>query len=89
MRTDVKVGGNTVLAVVLGDIAKVLTHPITTIRRAITAEKLGEVFIVKDFLNTGEISTNVVRNQNNKRRKCNVIYLSKVDDDLREKLLDG
>ena len=33
---------NTVLAVVLGDIAEVLTHPITTIGRAITTAKLGE-----------------------------------------------
>ena len=88
MRTDVKVGGNMVLAIVFSDVAKGLTHPVTSIRRAITAEKLGELFIAKaeDWWIQHKC---VVRNKNSRRRKCDVIYLNKVDDDLREQLLAG
>ena len=53
----VGVGGNMVLAAVLSDISDALTYPITTIRKAITTENRGEVFIVKDFLKPGERST--------------------------------
>ena len=89
MRTDFKVGGKMVLAVVLSDISDVLTYPITTIRKAITTENRGEMFIVKDFLNPSETSTVVTRNKNNRRRKCDVIYLNEVDDNQHEQLLAG
>ncbi len=78
-----------VLAVVLSDILDVLTYPVITIRKAITTENRGEVFIVKDFLNPSETSTVVTRNKNNRRRKCDVIYLNEVDDNQHEQLLAG
>lgn len=89
MRTDFKVGGKMVLAVVLSDILDVLTYPVITIRKAITTENRGEMFIVKDFLNPSETSTVVTRNKNNRRRKCDVIYLNEVDDNQHEQLLAG
>ena len=84
-----RVGGNMVLAAVLSDISDALTYPITTIRKAITTENRGEVFIVKDFLKPGESSTVITRSKTGRRRKCDAIYLNEVDDDQRRQLLAG
>lgn len=89
MRTDVRVSDEKVVAIVLGDVAEGLTHPIAEIRRAISAANFGKVSIVKDFLKTGEVGTEVTRNKNSRRRKCDVIYQNKLDCDQCELLENG
>lgn len=90
MRTDVKVNGHTVLAVVLNDIQESLRHRVATIRQAIIREGDGETFIAKDFLCKEDVvSKSVVRNRNSVRRKCDVIYMYKLDEDVQDQLLNG
>ena len=78
-----------VLAIVLGDMQDALSHPILKIRKAITHGKIGETNVVKDFLMPGNKTTTITRNKTNRRRKCDVIVLSKVESDLRQQLLAG
>ena len=89
MRTDVRVSGNMVLAIVLGDIADHLTHPPVTIRKALVAERMGETFVVKDFLKGGELGTGIVHGKNSRRRKCDVMYWCKIDADDQDQLRAG
>ena len=89
VRTNVKVQGRMVMAIVLADVADRLTHSVTDIRKAIKSEDAGAVFITKDFLAPDDRSTTVVRNKNSKRRKCDAIFLQTMDEDQRDILLQG
>ena len=80
MRTDVRVGGKPVLAVVLGDVEGSLKYSATEIRRAINGEKLGHIRVTKDFLVPGSRDTEVHREGNSRRRKCDAILLEKLDE---------
>ena len=53
MPTELRVTGNMVLAIVLGDIADHL-------RKVLVAERMGETFVVKDFLKGGELSAGIL-----------------------------
>ncbi len=79
MQTDVQVAGNPVLAVVLGEIASKLTYPLATIRKTIKQGNKGQTQVTKDFLQHGSHSTTVRRDSNSRRRKCEAIYLSRLD----------
>ena len=88
MRTDVSIGGQQVLAVVLSDVSTALIHPIAVIWAAIEKGNYGHRNVTKDFLDPGCHSTTVTRGVNNRRRKCVVILLSKIDFS-REQLKSG
>ena len=80
VRTDVLVGGEQVLAVVLTDIEKALTFSLKHIRAALNRGVYGRTRVTKDFLLPGGSSTSVTRNVNSCRQKCEVFILSKLDD---------
>ena len=78
-----------VLAIVLGDIADHLTYPPVppvTIRKARVAERMGETFVVKDFLKGGELSDGIVCGENSRWSKCDVVYWCKIDADDQDQL---
>ena len=80
MRTDVKVYGQPVLDVVLSDVPPhQLQHTVSSIRRSIQSGGYGQVNIVKDFLKEGETSATVTTGKNSRRRKCEIIFLNKLD----------
>ena len=90
MRTDVVVSGQPVLAVVLSDLQpSQLQHPVTSIRACIRSCDYGRLNITKDFLKEGESSVTVTRGKNSLRRKCEVIFLNKLDDYHKEQLIAG
>lgn len=78
MRSDVHVGSQLVLAVVLADVEAQLSHPLARIRLAITRGNFGYTRITKDFLTPGAIGP-VKRGVNNRRRKCEAISFSSLD----------
>jgi hypothetical protein len=61
MRTDVSVGGQPVLAVVLGDVVSPLQHPVQSVRFAIEKGEYGQKNVTKDFLMAGNESTSITR----------------------------
>ena len=79
MRTDVSVSGQSVLAVVLGDVESALQHPVQKIHLAIEKGQYGHKEVTKDFLMPGNNGTRVKRDVNSRCRKCDTIILSKVD----------
>ena len=82
LRTDTKVEGKVVLAVVLPDMETSLRYPISLIRKIITKENLGKTFIVKDFLvEDATDNLTIVRGLNSKRRKCDVVYLENITEE--------
>ena len=56
------------------------------IRNAITKENAGKTFVVKDFLNEDNDDLTTVRNVNDKRRKCDTIFMQEISPDF-QKLL--
>ena len=89
MHTDVCVGGQPVLAVVLGDVVMSLRYSPHQIRLAIEKEKCGQKQVTKDFLMSGKEGTTVKRDVNSKRRKCDIIYQSKIDPGYLQQLISG
>ena len=89
MRTDVEVGGKQVVAVVLADVATSLTYPLARVHSAIRDGEYGEVRVTKDFLIPGLTTTTVMRNVNGKRRKCEVIKASTLDQWNLDQLIAG
>ena len=89
MRTDVQVGGQQVLAVVLADIASSLSYSVTQIRSALTRGNYGHTRITKDFLKPGEESNFITRNVNSRRRKCEAFIMHHVDSRSCEQLKVG
>ena len=90
MRTDVRVAGMDVLAVVLGDVASSsLQFSVSQIRAAIRRGKMGQTQVTKDFLIPGSTDTRVHREGNSKRCRCDAITLDKLDADIITRLKDG
>ena len=89
MRTDVSVGGQPVLAVVLGDVVFSLQHPVQMIHSAIEKGQYGQENVTKDFLMPGNGSTSITRGINSRRRKCDTIIFNKVDASSCEQLKSG
>ena len=50
VQTDVSVSGQSVLAIVLGDVESALQHPVQRIRLAIEKGQYGHKQVTKDFL---------------------------------------
>lgn len=89
MRTDVSVGGQQVVTVVLGDVVSSLRHPIHNVRMAIEKGKYGQKQVTKDFLIPGDNGVAVTRDINSRRRKCDIIILSKIDPRYGDHLKEG
>lgn len=79
MRTDLRVGEDQVLAVVLAEVATLLTFPMNRIKLAVERGKFGHKRITKDFLIPGMDSEHVKRDVNSRRRRCEALILSKLD----------
>lgn len=88
MRTNTSVGGEEVLAVVLTDVSGQLTHPPYTIKQMIVREEWGGTE-TKDFLAPDAVSSTIIRGSNSRRRKCTVVVLAKLDDDLQKNIREG
>ena len=56
------------------------------IKKAITAGKYGQTLISKDFLEPGEDRKVVKRGAKSKRRRCDTIYMEKIDQETSDKL---
>ena len=85
LRIDLSVASRPVLLVVLADdsVARFLTHPVTTVRKALTNGKFGLVNIAKDFLSPDDSSAKIVaRGTNSYRRKCDVMFLDTLPNDV-------
>lgn len=89
MRADLIVASRAVLSVVLSDILPFLTHTLSEIRGALTSGKLGFKNVSKDFLSPGCSDTNISRNVNSKRRKCEVIFMDMLDTQLIQQICAG
>ena len=85
MRCDTTFEGKPVLAIVLSDqhIAGHLSHPIRDITRAVTLG-YGEKNVPRDFL-IDEGGTGFIK----RKRKCVVIYLSKLHPNIVENVKEG
>lgn len=79
MRADLIVASRPVLSIVLSDVAASLTHTVTSIRAAMMSGKFGLKNVSKDFLSPGSLDLTISRHVNNRRRKCDVIFLDRLD----------
>ena len=81
MRTDVNVAGQAVLAVVLSDVESSLQFSIPKIRDAILKGGFGHTRVTKDFLLPDSRAKIVHRDCESRRRKCDALYLEKLEKD--------
>ncbi len=88
MRTDVKVDGKLVMALVTPEFE--LTHSVPTIRKEIKDSGKGVTFVSKDFLlSSDQRSTVVTRGEKSYRRKCDAIFQKSIQDDCWAQLVAG
>ena len=90
MRCDTMFEGQQVLAIVLTDqhITGHLSHSISDITSAVT-NGYGKKNIPRDFLMDRSMTAIIKRGDNSRKRKCAVIYLSKLDPDVVNDVKEG
>ncbi len=69
------------MAVVLGDIATSLIYSVAQIRTATQRGDYGQTRITKEFRLPGVDAMSVCREANSRRRKCDILYLNRLDED--------
>ena len=89
MRADLIVASRPVLSIVLSDVAASLTHTLPSIRAAVVSGRFGLKNVSKDFLSPGSLDTTISRNVNSRRRKCDVIFLDRLDPHLSNQIRAG
>ena len=89
MRTAIQVKGDSVLAVVLTDVASQLTFSIREVTEAAVKGGYAYNSIAKDFLVPNAPNTSLNRGINTIRRKCTTFILSKLPKHLQSSLLKG
>ena len=86
LRIDLSVARRSVMSVVFADVARYLTHSVTSVRKALINGKFGLVNIAKDFLSPDSSAVHVARGTNSHRRKCDIIFLDCLPKDIVTKL---
>lgn len=78
------------MSIVLQDIAPSFSHSCDVITDTLIANGFG-VRSSKDFLVPGYTGADktIRRGHNSHKRRCLSIYLSKLEDDVRQKIIDG
>ena len=89
MRTTALVQSEPVVSIALAELHErgALRHSVLKIQRAISRLKWGKSD-TKDFLKRGSATLSISRRTGERKRAAN-IYLSKLEDDIREALLQG
>ena len=85
-RTQVLVGNQEVLAIVLEDLASALTHSCATIKKAVEKAKWG-VSTQKDFLRHDAVEAAISRGKTAHKRRCLAVYLTKMPIELEEQFV--
>ena len=84
MRTGISYQGKEVLAICLDDISSYLSSTPTKIRQAIKLAKMGNHNVAKDFVSANSNTCVVKRGVNSHSRKCTVIWLCDLPEDVRQ-----
>ena len=90
MQSDLNVGGKNVLAVVLTEpcVKDALTHSVEEIGKAIV-NGYGENNVAKDFLMEGCQTAVIKRGHSSRKRKCCVLYMSRIGPELVKEIKKG
>ena len=90
MRTDCLMEGDEVVAIVLDDVSEEITFSCAEVKASILAGGFGEYRkMARDFLSVSANTTIIKRGRSDRKRKCCVIKLKRLPQDVQARLKSG